>query len=216
MSLVSFLLIALFFVLNLIIFTIYFSEFLLERGSWHKKGFLISFSGVCVGTVFALLFPSLPTVFGSLDIGVGLVWVTWILLTKHYCRTGWLYSAVATIIAIVQYIVIMAIAVNFCILFGVSLPTGLLLSFPCKPSASFVYSPTEPLVGTVITFEARAGDIDGSVSRLVWDFGDGNTGKGWVVKHVYAAAGTYKVVLCVTDNDGFTNEATASLTVSAP
>jgi PKD repeat protein len=45
-------------------------------------------------------------------------------------------------------------------------------------------------------------DWDGSINNRKWDFGDGSTGKGKKVEHVYTAAGTYNVIHTVKDDVG--------------
>lgn len=57
--------------------------------------------------------------------------------------------------------------------------------------------------GTPIVFDGTVSeDPDGRIIRYEWDFGDGNTGVGARVDHTYRRAGTYNVVLTVTDNSG--------------
>jgi PKD repeat protein len=50
-------------------------------------------------------------------------------------------------------------------------------------------------------------DLDGTISNYQWDFGDGLTGKGLSINHVYSAKGNYTVTLTVTDIEGNTNSA---------
>ncbi|MEX0285738.1 MAG: PKD domain-containing protein [Paracoccaceae bacterium] len=45
-------------------------------------------------------------------------------------------------------------------------------------------------------------DADGVVTTWEWDFGDGNTASGRVVKHAYQSTGRYQVTLLVTDDSG--------------
>ncbi len=63
------------------------------------------------------------------------------------------------------------------------------------------------------TFNASASyDPDGTIVEYRWDFGDGTTGVGEVVQHVYTTAqgSGYKaaIVLTVTDDDGASNSKT--------
>ncbi|WP_261597957.1 potassium/proton antiporter [Methanoculleus formosensis] len=61
-----------------------------------------------------------------------------------------------------------------------------------------------------------SGDCTATVSEMAWDFGDGTTGKGETVSHVYATAGTYTVTLAVTLSDGIVCRATTDVTVVDP
>ena len=58
-------------------------------------------------------------------------------------------------------------------------------------------------------------DSDGSIVSYAWNFGDGNTGSGEQVSHIFQDAGTYVVELTVTDNQGATDRATTSVIVTA-
>jgi len=53
-------------------------------------------------------------------------------------------------------------------------------------------------------------DIDGTIITYEWDFGDGATGSGETLTHVYQVPGTYIVTLTATDDDGL------SISVSRP
>lgn len=83
------------------------------------------------------------------------------------------------------------------------------------PTASFVYSPTNPKVNQDIFFNASASrDDDGYIVRFVWDFGDGGTTEGEKVTHKYSYAGTFTVLLVVYDNSGDKGSVSQSITVS--
>lgn len=52
---------------------------------------------------------------------------------------------------------------------------------------------------------SRSYDRDGTIVTWRWSFGDGTTGNGVTVTHLYTSTGTYPVSLTVTDNDGATD-----------
>jgi PKD repeat protein len=57
--------------------------------------------------------------------------------------------------------------------------------------------------GDTVSFKGSgSSDPDGALKAHVWDFGDGNTAEGADVEHAFAAPGTYKVTLTVTDDAG--------------
>lgn len=87
------------------------------------------------------------------------------------------------------------------------------------PVASFTVSPTNPVPGTLVTFNAAASTV--SFGRTIvsyeWDFGDGSAkGSGVMVTHTYLAEATYKVVLTVTDSAGRKSVTSGSVTVKVP
>ena len=45
-------------------------------------------------------------------------------------------------------------------------------------------------------------DLDGDITKYIWDFGDGTTGSGKTTSHVYTSSGKYTIKLEVTDNNG--------------
>ncbi|KHE93000.1 MAG: hypothetical protein SCABRO_01236, partial [Candidatus Scalindua brodae] len=60
---------------------------------------------------------------------------------------------------------------------------------------------------------SKSFDADGDNLSYLWNFGDGNTGKGKKVTHIYSKPGTYIVSLTVNDNSGTKcNSATDSFT----
>ncbi|MCC7132245.1 MAG: S8 family peptidase [Gemmatimonadales bacterium] len=80
------------------------------------------------------------------------------------------------------------------------------------PVASFTSSCT----GLQCSFNGTGSTDDNGVTGYSWTFGDGTTGTGSTPTKTYAAAGTYSVVLTVTDAGGLTNATTRSVTVTAP
>ncbi len=82
-----------------------------------------------------------------------------------------------------------------------------------KPVAAF----TSTVNNLVVSFNGSgSSDPDGTVASYSWDFGDGQNGTGASPNHTYAAAGSYDVVLTVTDNDGATDSVTHSVAPVAP
>lgn len=68
-----------------------------------------------------------------------------------------------------------------------------------QPTAAFTAAAT----GGTVSFDGRAsGDPDGRIGTWAWDFGDGSTGSGATVSHVYSGAGPHTVTLKVTDDRG--------------
>jgi len=83
------------------------------------------------------------------------------------------------------------------------------------PTASFVFSPTNPEAGDTVYFNASASsDSDGDIISYEWDFGDGSSGSSVQISHTYTDAGTFQVTLVVTDDDGATGVLSQTVTVS--
>ncbi len=88
------------------------------------------------------------------------------------------------------------------------------------PVASFIISPTTTLSsGQKAYFDASASvDPDGRIVRYDWNFGDGKSGSGVKVQHIYYnttnTSVTYQVQLKVTDNLGLYDTAQATVSVS--
>jgi chitodextrinase len=87
-----------------------------------------------------------------------------------------------------------------------------------SPVAAVTYAPTAPKVGQELTFDA-SGSTAASGHEIVnyfWDFGDGrvNDEHGNDASHVYLAAGTYIMVLGVTDEAGHSASTYKQIVVS--
>ena len=67
--------------------------------------------------------------------------------------------------------------------------------------------PYNGFTNEAVTFDGRgSSDPDGgAIQSWNWDFGDGSTGMGETVTHIFGAIGTYDVQLTVTDDEGQTS-----------
>ncbi len=87
-----------------------------------------------------------------------------------------------------------------------------------QPVVDFSFAPTEPAVGQEVAFTSQV--TDPATPPLTpytyrWTFGDGGTSAEANPRHTYAAAGTYTVVLSVTNRRGETGTREKSVTVAA-
>ena len=80
------------------------------------------------------------------------------------------------------------------------------------PTAAF----TSACTGLTCTFTDASTDTDGTIAGRSWTFGDGATSTALNPSRTYAAAGTYNVVLTVTDDDGAPGTTTKAVTVAPP
>lgn len=91
---------------------------------------------------------------------------------------------------------------------------------PCAgnlpPVAQAVGGGTYP-VGSPVPFIAFASyDPDGTIVNYAWTFGDGASGSGVVVSHIYTTPGSYTTILTVTDNCGATATKSIPVTINPP
>ncbi len=84
--------------------------------------------------------------------------------------------------------------------------------FDSEPTASFTYSPTDPVEGDQVDFDATIDGYDQPLT-ILWNFGDGSTSNEEDPSYTYALAGDYNVTLTVTDSDGSSVTAWAVVSV---
>jgi PKD repeat protein len=82
------------------------------------------------------------------------------------------------------------------------------------PVASFAVPAC--VAGAACTFTSPSTDTDGQITLTRWDFGGGVTRDGVSVTHTFTTAGSFPVILTVTDNVGATHAVTQAVTVTAP
>src|SRR5262249_5494459 len=74
-----------------------------------------------------------------------------------------------------------------------STPKSITVGAGVGPTASFVFSPSQPAPGQQIVFNAdasRAGPGH-TIVQYSWIFGDGGSAEGFVVSHTFTTEGTY-------------------------
>jgi hypothetical protein len=94
---------------------------------------------------------------------------------------------------------------------------ALFLTRPSEPvtGGSVLVSPTIGLqAATPVTFASQgAGGGSSGTLTYTWDFGDGTTGSGPLVTHVYGTAGLFTVKLSVSDGKKSATATTATVTI---
>ncbi len=86
-------------------------------------------------------------------------------------------------------------------------PKGIAITPDQSPVPRFTAAAGQ--VGTASTFDASASTVQfGTIASYNWSFGDGKSGTGQNVSHVYTSTGTYTVQLCETDSAGVSTGAT--------
>ena len=73
------------------------------------------------------------------------------------------------------------------------------------PTVNFVVTPASGEEDSVFHFDAITSSDDGTIVEYRWDFGDGQTGKGQTIDHLYSSSGNFDVTLVLTDDQGFKN-----------
>jgi PKD repeat protein len=97
------------------------------------------------------------------------------------------------------------------------MPQGVILPPAGTPTASFSISPSSPVAGVPVNFDASAsvpGTNAGSIT-YAWSFGDGTTGAGQTTTHTYASANSFNVTLTVANDRGLSASLTQAVTVAA-
>jgi len=89
--------------------------------------------------------------------------------------------------------------------------------FNKPPVAEFTWEPLQPMAGEEVTFDASSSyDPEGCILQYQWNFGDGTTASGEIVKHIFIDDGTYTVTLTVEDKWGEKDTKTQTITVLNP
>lgn len=88
---------------------------------------------------------------------------------------------------------------------------------PIEPVANFTATPMTGSAPLTVAFDGRSSTGPNALATWNWSFGDGETGVGSQISHVYSTPGTYNATLVVTDILGLTSlPRTVPIVVSAP
>jgi plastocyanin len=102
----------------------------------------------------------------------------------------------------------------YCVVHGIGM-SGTVEVVEPGPVAVAQATPTSTLVGEQVHFDGSGsfGPLGADIVSWDWDFDDGETASGEVVTHAFATAGTYDVVLTVTDADDLTDSTVIAVQV---
>ncbi len=83
-----------------------------------------------------------------------------------------------------------------------------------EPIAQFSYNPINPRPNQCISFTDESTDLDGFISYIHWDFGDGNSSLQQNPDYTYTSSGTYIVTLTIKDDDNSIDTIQKQITVN--
>ncbi|MCB9504264.1 MAG: PKD domain-containing protein, partial [Deferribacteres bacterium] len=85
------------------------------------------------------------------------------------------------------------------------------------PNAVAGATPQSGVMPLQVTFSSNgSSDTDGSIVSYSWNFGDGGQSTAQNPQHTYTNSGQFQAVLTVTDDDGATDTASITITVTDP
>jgi PKD repeat protein len=92
-------------------------------------------------------------------------------------------------------------------------PSGLVAGFTVTPATTPTYT-WVAFNAPACTADGETGCTQGTIVSYAWNFGDGTTGAGQAVQHVFTSVGSYVVTLTVTGGIGQTATATRVVVVT--
>ena len=98
-----------------------------------------------------------------------------------------------------------------------SLSKNVAVAATLDPKADFVISPESPKANEKVYFNGATSTagIGRTIVRYDWDFGSGSQDSGMLASFTYTKAGTYTVVLTVTDDAGNKGSTSKTVTIAA-
>ena len=82
------------------------------------------------------------------------------------------------------------------------------------PNAVISQSPVLGMLDVISFDGSTSKDPAGSIAGYSWNFGDGTTGTGVAIDHVYSTPGTYVANLAITSSDGLTSQASTHVVIA--
>lgn len=82
------------------------------------------------------------------------------------------------------------------------------------PPLARIIGPTQALVNEVVYFDGRSSSAASAIIDYLWDFGDGQTGRGATTSYAYVSLGVFTVSLTVVDDQELTASEILIVTVS--
>lgn len=100
-----------------------------------------------------------------------------------------------------------------------SAPKEITVASSDAPTAEFTVSPESPAVGDLVSVNASLSTaaVGHTIVSWEWDFGDGSalvSSGGPQANHTYSTAGSFTIVLRITDNFGLTHAVAKSVTIT--
>jgi len=96
---------------------------------------------------------------------------------------------------------------------GAAVNHSQVVTVAASPTVSFTYGPSSPEANSPITFTASTTGGAGPFT-FSWAFGDGGTSKANPVSHTYSTAGSFNVIVTVTDADGAVASSSQTITTA--
>ena len=88
---------------------------------------------------------------------------------------------------------------------------------PNQPLARITTSAVGGVAPFAVDFNGSGSvDLDGDISSYSWDFGNGQSATGALVRYTYPVAGTFVATLTVTDATGLSDSESVTITVNEP
>lgn len=82
------------------------------------------------------------------------------------------------------------------------------------PPKAVINAPSQAQVDQVVPFDGSGSSAPSPIAAYNWTFGDGGTGSGARVEHIYRNAGAFNVTLTIRDRSGLENTSAIQITIA--